>query len=69
MNAYYKKTDGVGHCPLCRGVVFKDLKKVFIDKENGDVSFIMRCPHCQKEVFVMLDVHDGVIIKSPEHSE
>ncbi|MBU6142273.1 hypothetical protein KGO95_04170 [Patescibacteria group bacterium] len=46
----------IANCPHCRGVLFKDFT---IDVAVGEVSFIMRCPHCQKNILVTInnDVH------------
>ena len=58
-----KKEDGVANCPFCRGVIFRDLK---IDEVTGRASFVMRCPHCQKDVEIIFD-KEAIIQKS--HNE
>lgn len=42
----------IANCPYCRGVLFKDFN---IDVATGEVSFIMRCPHCQKNIIVTIN--------------
>jgi len=54
-----KKGEGIANCPVCRGVLFRDLK---IDKENCRISLMMRCPHCQKNIPLKLDIVEGAVI-------
>lgn len=43
-----RKDDKVlANCPFCRGVIFRDFK---IDEDLHKWSFLMRCPHCRKDV-------------------
>lgn len=42
----------LANCPNCRGVLFKEIE---IDSSMGEVSFIMRCPHCQKNIIVTIN--------------
>ena len=58
-----KKKDGVGNCPFCRGVILKDFK---FNKESGATSFLMRCPHCQKNIRVEIGEADIKIHKIDE---
>lgn len=44
----------IANCPSCRGVLFKEFN---IEVAVGEVSFIMRCPHCQKNIIVTIN-HD-----------
>ena len=57
------KNDKVGNCPFCRGVIFKDFK---VNKEKGETSFLMRCPHCQKDIRVMVGESDIKVKKIDE---
>ncbi|MDE2001167.1 MAG: hypothetical protein KGI60_01205 [Patescibacteria group bacterium] len=51
----------IANCPHCRGVLFKNFT---IDAATGEVSFIMRCPHCQKNIVVT--INDEVHLRIPE---
>lgn len=42
----------LANCPNCRGVLFKEIS---IEAATGEVSFIMRCPHCQKNIIVTIN--------------
>lgn len=46
----------IANCPNCRGVLFKEFN---FESSIGEVSFIMRCPHCQKNIIVTInrDIH------------
>lgn len=46
-----KKPNGVANCPVCRGVILRDFKFI---SENCEVSFTLRCPHCQGTVSVKI---------------
>jgi len=55
-NAMNEKESSVGNCPYCNKVVlnagdFKD-----------EASFCMRCPHCQKDVYVEIKKETVVIV-------
>lgn len=54
-NKSKKDGDGIGNCPFCRGVIFKDFK---VHQETREASFLMRCPHCQKDIRVIVDEAD-----------
>lgn len=62
-----KDGENLGHCPYCRGIVFKDFK----NKNNGraGISFIMKCPHCLKLVAVRIDPQRGVTIEAHKNSD
>lgn len=47
-----EKPDHIAHCPSCRGVILRDAK---IDSEKCRASFMMRCPHCQHDVAIVID--------------
>ena len=59
MGKYIKNNNEIGHCPSCRGVLFRDVK--FEDSERK-IFFKMRCPHCQKYTKVTIDLSSGKII-------
>ena len=42
----------IANCPNCRGVLFKEIN---IEAATGEVSFIMLCPHCQKNIIVTIN--------------
>lgn len=50
------KPDHIAHCPSCRGVILRD---AVIASDECRVSFTMRCPHCQKDVMIL--VEDGAV--------
>ena len=53
-----KKEDGTitANCPFCRGVIFRDFT---IGNRSNSWSFLMRCPHCQRDVPVTFE--DGIV--------
>ncbi len=55
---YVNRKDGAitANCPFCRGVIFRDFK---LGNRSNSWSFLMRCPHCQRDVPVMFE--DGVV--------
>jgi len=52
---YINTFNNLAHCPFCRGVILKDLK---VDLEAQKTSFLVRCPHCKKDISVTLQGHD-----------
>lgn len=64
---YVSRKDGriTANCPYCRGVLFRDFK---IGEGLNKGSFLMRCPHCQKDVPIAFD--DGnVVVGGPGDSQ
>jgi len=56
-NKYVSRNNEIANCPFCRGVIFRDLK---FNGDLGKASFEMRCPHCQKNILIVVD--EGCII-------
>ena len=57
MNAKYfnkKRGQTILHCPNCRGVVIK-LWKPGSKNSNCNAQLRLRCPHCQKNIFILYD--------------
>ena len=57
------------NCPYCRGPVIKN----FDSGHNIEVNFILRCPHCKKELIIQIKTEirnlifiDGEKIKQPD---
>lgn len=49
---FSEEPDHIAHCPTCRGVILRDAK---FDVETAIISFTMRCPHCRRDVEILLD--------------
>ncbi len=62
---YLNEGKGIGSCPFCRGVLFKDFK---FDDRNGAATFLMRCPHCQKDVEIVIH-HGALLVKKKNDGE
>jgi len=57
-NKYINKSKDIAHCPFCRGVLLKNFK---VEEKEGVITFTTRCPHCQKDVEVV--IHKDLIVR------
>ncbi len=52
-HAPIEKESSLIHCKSCRGLLVKDMKT---DEMDGNASFLMKCPHCKKDVVVTIKI-------------
>lgn len=61
MTKYVGKEGGTINCPYCRGIILRD--SLIHDGDGDVISFLMRCPHCQRNIFVKINRGDFIIGK------
>jgi len=47
------------HCNSCRGIVIKDIEASGLE---GEISFLVRCPHCFKDCKININAYKEVKI-------
>ncbi len=49
--------EAITHCIGCRGIVIKDIEAFGLE---GEISFLIRCPHCSRNCKVKISAHKEV---------
>lgn len=47
------------HCKSCRGIVIKNIEARGLE---GDISFLIRCPHCAQDCKILISAKKEVKI-------
>lgn len=59
---YISEGQKIANCPFCRGVIFQD----FIVDDSGSMHLVMRCPHCQQDLEIIVEDDHVTIGKKGE---